>query len=61
MIIINGLFLDRMPSAVDLYRELGRGTVEVDDEVPGNILATKFVVGKLPVAEASPENVLCLG
>ena len=61
MSIISSLPFDRMSSSIDFYRELGRGAVEVEDEIPDNILAPKFVSGKLSVAEEFPENVLCLG
>jgi hypothetical protein len=49
MNVIGGLPVDRVPSTIDFYRELGRGTVEVEDEISDNMLATKFVADKLPV------------
>ena len=50
-----------MSSAIDFYREPGRGAVEVEDEIADNMLAPEFVSGKLSVTEAFPEDVLCLG
>ena len=50
MSIIESLPFGRMPSAIDFYREPGRDTVEIEDEIADNMLASEFVSGKLSVA-----------
>ena len=61
MSVIGSLRLCRMPSAIDFDCELGLGAVEIENEITDDMLAPKFVSGKLSVSEAFPENVFCLG
>ena len=61
MSVIESLPFDRMSSTIDFYCELGRGAVEVEDKIADGMLAPKFVSSKLSVAEAFPEDFLCLG